>query len=189
MTIWFLASLALVSTERYSDSFDLDAERHVALAMLADLEGRPADALAEYELAHLYSPTNTRITQELVIRLLKYEANRLRAREVLETALLYAPESPGLNRIFSLFELSYGEKSPRLTSSIWRLIETPTTRAFGRALLALAGADSAYATFNPVPSAGEDPCSLLALSVFEVSNSDPIGSLEKLHEPSRGCWK
>ena len=64
--------------------------------MLAELENEPRAAISELELAHLYSPTNSWITQELILRLLRDEANIGRAREIIDTALLYAPESPGL---------------------------------------------------------------------------------------------
>ena len=106
MKFLILACLALSAPERYSDSFDLDAERHVAQSIVAELNGYPDAVLAELELAHLYSPTNTWLTRQLVQRLVEQEGNISRAREVIETALLYAPESPGLNRVYALFELS-----------------------------------------------------------------------------------
>ena len=102
------------SSERYSDPFDLDAERHVAQAMLAELENEPRAAISELELAHLYSPTNSWITQELIFDSCVMKGIWARPK-VIDTALLYAPESPGLNRIYVLFEVGYGSIHPGLS--------------------------------------------------------------------------
>ena len=181
-----VALLLLGSSERYSDPFDLDAERHVAQAMLAELEHKPRAVISELELAHLYSPTNSWITQELIFRLLRDETNIGRAREIIDTALLYAPESPGLNRIYVLFEVGYGSIHPRLISSLWRLIEDPTTRILGRALLAELGSKSRQAVFAPKTS---QRCADLALKVLSSSQSAVVERVRELHSPQKGCWQ
>ena len=186
MNILILAWLALASTERYSDPFDLDAERHVAQAMLADLHGNSGAVVAELELAHLYSPTNTWITEELVTRLLRNGLHITRAREVLETALLYDPESPGLNRIYALFELAFGSSEPRVISSLWRLVEHPTTRPLGRELLKLVAGRERRAVFS---SQGPADCVELALTVVSMTESEGLQSIDALHTDSRGCWR
>ena len=174
------------SSERYSDPFDLDAERHVAQAMLAELENEPRAAISELELAHLYSPTNSWITQELIFRLLRDEGNIGRAREIIDTALLYAPESPGLNRIYVLFEVGYGSVHPRLISSLWRLIEDPNTRILGRDLLRELGSKSRRAIFAPKTS---QRCADLALKVLSSSKSTVLTRVKELHTPGKGCWQ
>ena len=186
MSYLVVAILLFGSSERYSDPFDLDAERHVAQAMLAELENEPRAAISELELAHLYSPTNSWITQELILRLLRDEANIGRAREIIDTALLYAPESPGLNRIYVLFEVGYGAIHPRLISSLWRLIEDPTTRILGRNLLGELESQSRHAVFSPKTS---EACAELALKVLSSSKSTVLERVRELHSPRRGCWQ
>lgn len=186
MTVLIVAWLALASTERYSDPFDLDAERHVAQAMLAELHGNSTALVAELELAHLYSPTNPWITEELVVRLLQDGLNVTRAREVIETALLYDPESPGLNRIYVLFELAYGSSKPRVISSLWRLVEHPATRVLGRELLKLVEGPERRAIFSPQ---GPAECIELALELVSMPDSDQLQIMAALHADSRGCWR
>ena len=186
MTIFIVAWLALASTERYSDPFDLDAERHVAQAMLAELHGNSTALVAELELAHLYSPTNPWITEELVVHLLQDGLNVTRAREVIETALLYDPESPGLNRIYALFELAYGSSKPRVISSLWRLVEHPATRVLGRELLELVEGPERRAVFSPK---GPAECLELALAVISMTEPDELKNIVRLHTDTRGCWR
>jgi len=186
VNILILALLSLASTERYSDPFDLDAERHVAQAMLAELHGQPGAIVAELELAHLYSPTNTWITEALVVRLLQNGSHIRRAREVVETALLYDPESPGLNRIYALFELAYGSSKPRVVSSLWRLVEHPSTRLLGRELLRLVEGQERRAVFS---TQGPTECAELALAVVSITNSERLHDIKALHSDSRGCWR
>ena len=188
-----LVCFALASTERYSDAFDLDAERHVAQSMVAELYAQPDAVLSELELAHLYSPTNIWLTKHLVQRLVEQEANITRAREIIETALLYEPESPGLNRVYALFELSHGSIRPQVVSSIWRLIEHPSTRSLGYTLLESTKGALRTARFKALPStASEGPkasCSQLAAMVLRSDELRVPELLEKLHQPQRGCWK
>ena len=181
-----VAILLFGSSERYSDPFDLDAERHVAQAMLAELENERRAVISELELAHLYSPTNSWITQELIVRLVRDEANIGRAREIIDTALLYAPESPGLNRIYVLFEVGYGAIHPRVISSLWRLIEDPTTRILGRTLLGELGSKSRQAVFSPNTS---EKCADLALKVLSSNTSTVLDRVRELHSPRKGCWQ
>ena len=61
--IWLiLVSFATPSSELFSDPFDLDAERHIALAMVGELREDASILLAELELAHVYSPSNVWVT-------------------------------------------------------------------------------------------------------------------------------
>ena len=110
----------------------------------------------------------------------------MRAREVVETALLYEPESPGLNRIYALFELAYGSSKPRVISSLWRLVEHPTTRVLGRELLELVEGPERRAIFS-----SEGPAECLELALAAVSMNEPHGlhSIAALHTDTRGCWR
>ena len=190
--IWLiLVSCAAPSSELFSDPFDLDAERHIALAMVGELREDASILLAELELAHVYSPSNVWVTHRLSTRLMFHEANLERAREIIATAMRYDPESPWLNRIYAVFEIVYGEVTPTVQSSVWRMIEDPTMRELGYGLLRQIEEESfgVSAAFRPESLKATDTtsCSYQAFTIQEPLHSDPSWLLPVISKYNKEC--
>ena len=191
MTWLIFVALCTPSSELFSDPFDLDAERHIALAMVGELHNDASVLLAELELAHVYSPSSVWITHRLSTRLMFHEANLERARQIIATALMYEPESSWLNRIYTLFELMYGQVNPRVKSSIWRMIEDPSMRSLGYGILREVEMKSfrKRPAYRPVSTPNHEirSCSSQALRIQEPLHLEASELLRRLSNYNKEC--